>query len=92
MQQDLDQKRHHLAAKQEAQDEANKLRGQPLKSMGSRPRAQGSFLGLRVRGVYGCFHKFGVLFVGVLSVRALLFLVYARAPNFGNQLSWPKLR
>ena len=31
---------------------------------------------------YGCFYKVGVLFVGVLIARALLFGVYIRAPGF----------
>ena len=32
--------------------------------------------------LYGCFYPLGVLFVGVPIVRALLFGVYARAPDF----------
>ena len=32
----------------------------------------------------GCFHKLGVLLVGVLIVRALLFGVRIRAPDFGK--------
>ena len=32
--------------------------------------------------LFGCFHKLGVLFVGVLIARALLFGVYSRAPDF----------
>ena len=34
--------------------------------------------------VYGRFHHLGVLFVDVFTIRALLFGVYIRAPDFGN--------
>ena len=34
---------------------------------------------------HGCFHKLGVLFLGVLLIRALLSSIYIRAPDFfGN--------
>ena len=38
-------------------------------------------IGLAVKEV-GCFRKLGVLFAGVLVMRALLFGVYIRAPDF----------
>ena len=33
---------------------------------------------------YGGFYKLGVLFEGVLTIRALLLGVYSRAPDFGK--------
>ena len=40
---------------------------------------------LGVYDVYVSFHQLGVLFVGVLIIRALLFGLHIRAPAFGNR-------
>ena len=41
-----------------------------------------AILGLRIKtSAYGCFYVLGVLFVGVLVMRALLFWVYIGVPD-----------
>ena len=39
---------------------------------------------------YGCFYKFGVLFVGVLVINTLPLRVYIRATDFGNSQMLPE--
>ena len=42
------------------------------------------------QGLLGCFYKLGVLSIGVLVIRALLFRVYIGGPEFGKlPLTYP---
>ena len=50
-------------------------------------RRAGASPGFSAVNVLGCFCKFGVLFVGVLIIRALLFGVYIGTLIFGTSLA-----
>ena len=57
---------------------------QPLRAAAARLRAQAPFSGSRTGIVLKFGLNWGVLFVHILKMRALLFGVYIRAPDFRN--------